>query len=59
MDAEVVTGFYLVADIDFGGWIVADEHDSEPGRARACGERGDARLQFGFDFIADAVAVQD
>ena len=59
VDAEIVAGFDLVADVDFGGGVVADEHDGEPRRAGFGGEGGNARSELGLDLVADAITVED
>ena len=59
VNSEIVAGLDFVANVDFRSGVVADQDDGESGRTALGGERGDARLQFGFDVVAYAISVED
>jgi hypothetical protein len=59
VDAEIVTCFDLIADVDFGGRVVADQDHGEPWRAGFGCKGLDTGLQLSFDFIADAISIED
>ena len=56
VDAQVVAGFDLVADVDLAGRVLADEHD---GQARRPFERCNARLGLTQNFVTNLDAVED
>ena len=59
-DADVVGRALLVADVDLGGGVLADEDDGErglhPGRGRESGHSG---LHLGQDLRRDGPALED
>ena len=60
MKAERFRGAGFVADVDFGGGVIAGEDYGEAWGAVVEGAKPlDARAAFGEDFVADAVAVEE
>ena len=58
-DAQFGAGLHLVAHVDLGSGIVADQHDGQSRRARGRGQRCHARPQIAQDLVADAVSIKD
>src|SRR5271157_2044608 len=57
--AELLTGLYLVTNIDFGSWILANKNDSQTGAAVLLGQGLNAGLELGTDLSADFPAIKD
>ena len=59
IDAEVLAGLDLVADVNFGSRVVPYQHYRQSRRAALGGQRRHARLQFGLNFVAYACAIEN
>ena len=59
VNPQVLAGLDLVANVDFRGRIISHQHYGESG-GTALGSQGRyPRFQLGFDFIANAISVED
>src|SRR5471032_773662 len=59
MQAVVLTGFYLVADIDLAGRIVADENNCQAGLLATGGQGGGTHRDIGAKGLGKGIAVDD
>src|SRR5215467_12264163 len=59
VDADFLAAFYLAANIDLGGRIVADKKNSKPRAKPRSGQVLHLSSDFGANFGGDFVAVQD
>src|SRR5439155_9746901 len=59
VDAEGLGTLYLVANIDFGGGVMAGEDDRQPGTKPCGGEFADFYGDFGLDGVRGFSAVEN